>query len=94
MDEPTPYDPYYEQFITEQTNANPLDPLAGLAGIMAGGLIIYLIFTAAIIALGIWIWYTVTWRAIRRGLHEFHHNQCPPKLHKTRRSRSWTPNGW
>lgn len=44
-------------------------PLAAF-GIL--GVILWLVFTAGAIALGIWITYTVVWRAVRRGLREFY----------------------
>jgi len=40
------------------------------AGII--GLVISLLLSAGAIALGIWITYTIIWRAVRRGLREFH----------------------
>lgn len=93
MDEPapTPYDPYYEEFLRQTTDQSPLDPLGGLAALMVGGLIIYLILTAGAVVLGLWIWYTVTWRAVRRGLHEYHHNGYTPKR---RKAPNHVPPGW
>lgn len=78
------------------TDPAPLEPLGAVAGILAGGLVIYFAISAGIIALGIWAWYTVTWRAIRRGLHEFHHNPCPPKLHKVSQATGamYPPSSW
>jgi hypothetical protein len=50
-------------------NSNPLDAFA------AGGvvfLIVYIVVTVAIFLIGIWISYSVIWRAVRRGMREFH----------------------
>lgn len=54
-------------------------PLMDLGGILAAGgsalivgLIIYAVVTIAVMLFGIWLTYTIIWRAVRRGLREFH----------------------
>lgn len=37
------------------------------------GLLLSVLFSAGTIALSIWIIYTIIWRAVRRGLREFHY---------------------
>lgn len=44
-------------------------PLAA-AGIV--GFVLWLAFTAGVIAVSIWLTYTIIWRAVRRGLREFY----------------------
>jgi hypothetical protein len=51
------------------TASNPTDLLA------AGGLvfvIIYFVASLLVFLIGIWISYSVIWRAVRRGMKEFH----------------------
>lgn len=87
-----PYDPYYEeyqQYLSTQDPA-PFDGFAAASTFLAGGLIIYLVLTAGAIALGLWVWYTVTWRAVRRGLYEYHNHGYTPKGRKT----TYPPQGW
>jgi hypothetical protein len=51
------------------TAANPSDVLA------AGGLlfvVIYFVASLVVFLIGIWISYSVIWRAVRRGMKEFH----------------------
>ncbi len=50
-------------------NSNPLD-VAATGGIVF--LIVYIVVTVAIFLVGIWISYSVIWRAVRRGMREFH----------------------
>jgi hypothetical protein len=53
-----------------------MDNTPDLAGIFAGGIIAILLSVlvyAGLIALSIWITYTIIWRAVRRGLREFHY---------------------
>ena len=45
---------------------------AGIAGLGLIALVIYVAVTAGIVALSIWITYTIIWRAVRRGLREFY----------------------
>ena len=48
---------------------NPLDPIA------AGGVIfvvIYFVVSLLVFLIGIWISYSVIWRAVRRGMKEYH----------------------
>jgi hypothetical protein len=51
--------------------------------LLAGGgilfLVIYLVVTVVIFLIGLWISYSVIWRAVRRGLKEFHkdHPETP-----------------
>lgn len=35
--------------------------------------LVYLALMAGAIALGVWITYTIIWRAVRRGLREYHY---------------------
>ena len=44
-------------------------PFAAL-GILS--FVLWLVFTAGIIVLSVWITYTVIWRAVRRGMREFY----------------------
>lgn len=53
--------------------SDPGGEFAAFAGLGIVFLLIYLAVSAALIALGIWITYTVIWRAVRRGLREFHY---------------------
>jgi hypothetical protein len=49
--------------------SNPTDLLA------AGGLvfvIVYFVASLVVFLIGIWISYSVIWRAVRRGMKEFH----------------------
>lgn len=46
--------------------------LAAFAGFGLLALLVYLLFLVGAAALGMWIFYTVMWRAVRRGLREFH----------------------
>jgi len=49
-----------------------------ISGIFAGGIIaiiLSVVLYAAVVALSIWIAYTIIWRAVRRGLKEFHYPQ-------------------
>ena len=51
-------------------NTSPdFGPFAAL-GIL--GFVLWLVFTAGIIVLSVWITYTVIWRAERRGMREFY----------------------
>ena len=51
-------------------NTSPdFGPLAAFGVI---GFILWLVFTAGIIALTLWISYTIIWRAVRRGMREFY----------------------
>lgn len=77
-----PLDPYPGEILPPINDPNPLEPVGAMLALAAGGALIYFILMAGMIALGIWIWYSVTWRAVRRGLHEFHHSGCSPKLHR------------
>lgn len=50
------------------------DPSGPLAALLGGGIIlviVWLLVTAAIIVLAIWITYTIIWRAVRRGMREW-----------------------
>jgi hypothetical protein len=45
------------------------------SGLAAGGIIffiIYIVVSILLILLGIWISYSIIWRAVRRGMREFH----------------------
>ena len=54
---------------------DPNDP--NLFGAFAGfgiiAVVLYLLFMAGVIALSVWLTYTIIWRAVRRGLREFHY---------------------
>lgn len=53
-----------------------MDNTPDLSGIFAGGFVLILLSVlvyGGVIALSIWITYTIIWRAVRRGLREFHH---------------------
>ena len=50
----------------------PLPDLAPIIGASIVGIVLYLVLLAGITALSIWIFYTIIWRAVRRGLREFH----------------------
>lgn len=53
-----------------------MDNTPDLSGIFAGGLVVTLLSVlvyGGVIALSIWISYTIIWRAVRRGLREFHY---------------------
>lgn len=54
---------------------NPIipDDFAAFAGLGVAFLVGYLIFMALLIALAIWIQYTIVWKAVRRGMREFHY---------------------
>lgn len=56
---------------------DPNNPFPFDFGAMAGlGILlffIWLIFTALIVILAIWIQYTIVWKAVRRGMREFHY---------------------
>jgi hypothetical protein len=53
---------------------------ASIAGFGFIALIVYLVLTVGIVALSIWITYSIIWRAVRRGLREYHqpHGQNAP----------------
>src|SRR3978361_2052197 len=46
--------------------------LAGFAGASMVVVLLLLLISAAGVALGVWIMYTIIWRAVRRGMREFH----------------------
>lgn len=52
------------------TSINPL--LVGGGSIIF--LVVYLLGSLIVFLIGIWISYSVIWRAVRRGLKEFHKN--------------------
>lgn len=63
-----------------------MDPnLPDYFGMFAGfgilAFVIWLVFTALIVWLAIWIQYTIVWKAVRRGLREFHYGgkDAPPQ---------------
>jgi hypothetical protein len=56
---------------------------ASAAGVGLLLLVLAIIFVIAMAALCLWILYTVIWRAVARGLEEFHH----PDPHRRRRAR-------
>ncbi|MBN9152175.1 MAG: hypothetical protein J0H56_12265 [Micrococcales bacterium] len=44
-----------------------------LAGFGILAFVIWLVVTALIVWLAIWIQYTIVWKAVRRGMREFHY---------------------
>ncbi len=56
---------------------DPNPPVPFDFGLLAGfGIVFFLIWlvvTALIVLLAIWIQYTIVWRAVRRGMREFHY---------------------
>ena len=54
---------------------NPINPdnFAAFAGFGAVFIVGYLIFMAIFIVVAIWIQYTIMWKAVRRGMNEFHY---------------------
>ncbi len=52
---------------------NSPDVFGAMAGLGILFFFVWLIFTALIVILAIWIHYTIMWRAMRRGLREFHY---------------------
>jgi len=74
---------------------NPNYP-EGIWALLGGGvvaLIIWLLITAGAIALSIWITYTVIWRAVRRGLYEYH-NPRPNRASRDLQDRVRGPRDW
>jgi hypothetical protein len=55
-------------------NTDPSNPLSTFASAGVVFLIVYLVVTALLIAIGIWISYSVIWRSVRRGMREFYKN--------------------
>lgn len=53
-------------------NIPPID-FGAFAGFGILAFVIWLVFTAIIIVLAIWIQYTIIWKAVRRGMREFHY---------------------
>lgn len=49
--------------------------------------VVYLLIAIALIALEIWVAYTIIWRAVRRGLREFH--GVSPQSQAQRGPRDW-----
>jgi hypothetical protein len=52
------------------------DPTAPFAAAAGAGIFLFLLWlalSAAVIAFGLWLTYTVIWRAVRRGMREFHY---------------------
>lgn len=49
------------------------DNFAAFAGLGIIFVIVYLVVTALLILLAIWIQYSIVWRAVRRGMREFHY---------------------
>ncbi|MBB5633732.1 hypothetical protein BKA04_001955 [Cryobacterium mesophilum] len=54
-------------------NPNIPDNFAALAGLGIVFVVIYLVVSALLILLAIWIQYSIIWRAVRRGMREFHY---------------------
>ncbi len=53
-------------------NIPPID-FGMFAGFGIIAFFIWLIFTAIIVIISIWIQYTIIWKAVRRGMREFHY---------------------
>jgi len=49
-----------------------LDP-GELLGLGVFGILLSAVVYASAVALGFWLLYTVIWRAVRRGMREFHY---------------------
>jgi hypothetical protein len=67
-----------------------------LGGFVAGGiafLVVYLLVTAGAIVLGIWITYTIIWKAVRRGLYEYY-NPRPDRGARDLENRVRGPRDW
>lgn len=53
-------------------NPTPFD-FGALAGFGILFFVIWLVVTVLIVLLAIWIQYSIIWRAVRRGMREFHY---------------------
>lgn len=53
-------------------NIPPID-FGAFAGLGIIAFIVWLIFMAIVIIVSIWIQYTIIWKAVRRGMREFHY---------------------
>ncbi len=53
--------------------------MAGFGIVLA---IVWFVSTVLLILLAIWIQYTIMWKAVRRGMREFHYggNTAPPQV--------------
>ncbi|TXK17647.1 hypothetical protein [Homoserinibacter sp. GY 40078] len=56
-------------------------------------LVIYLVVCAGVVILGIWLTYTIIWRAVRRGLYEYHHPR-PTRASRAMGDRVQGPRDW
>lgn len=69
----------------------------GLAAAAVGGGIVFFVVLLAIIvgvvALEIWVVYTIIWRAVRRGMREYHHGSTPPNGQSKSRA-LYPPSNW
>jgi hypothetical protein len=52
---------------------DPSGPLAAGLGAGLAFLLLYLVLMASVVAFGLWLTYTIIWRAVRRGLREYHY---------------------
>ncbi len=52
---------------------NPQIDFGMFAGLGILAFVIWLVFTVIVILITIWIQYTIIWRAVRRGMREFHY---------------------
>jgi len=68
----------------------------GLWALLGGGvvaLLIWLLLTAGAVAFSIWVMYTIIWRAVRRGLREYHHPR-PTRSSRDLEQRVRGPRDW
>jgi hypothetical protein len=54
-------------------NPDPTGPIASAIALEGLGLIFAVLIAAGVIALQLWILYSVIWRAVRRGLVEYNY---------------------
>lgn len=52
---------------------NSPDIFGAMAGLGTLFFFVWLVFTVVIVILAIWIQYTIVWKAVRRGMREFHY---------------------
>lgn len=63
---------YYYSEDMDPNNPFPFD-YGAMAGLGIVFFLIWLVSTVLIVILAIWIHYTIMWRAVRRGMREFHY---------------------
>lgn len=87
-----PLDPSQMQLTSDPSFPNGYDAFFGLA--MGGFVALYILLIVSTIALTLWIWYSVTWRAVRRGLYEYHHNGYNPKAGRRKNVSDYPSSNW